>query len=243
MPSVPSSLLHVLRAAVALLPLVLLHTAPAAAIVDVDVTSCGQTIDSGTRGRLVGDLDCSAYPGTGYDGALVVLRGAQLDLAGFTLTVRSGAYGVVCGEPCGEGSIARCKSTCKVTGSGGSIVGAGVGIVAASLDVRDVTITGADTAIGSWRKLLVRRVTLVDNVAWGIFGAGPGLKPKIYDSSITNSGTGVNTGYGVVLKRSTVTGNAYGDLVTSRRPKLVDSTCGVSLGAPGGGSWGVCTAD
>lgn len=226
----------------ALLSVTLLSATRAAAAVDVDVTTCGQVVPSGARGRLTADLDCTGQPGSGYDGAVVLLRGARLDLAGFTLTVDQTRYGVVCGEPCGDEPLALCKSACKITGSGGSIVGAAVGIVAASTEVRDVTITGTVTAIASWRKILLRNATLVDNVAWGIFAAG--CKPKIYDSSITNSGTGVNSSYGVLLKGSAVTGNGYGDLVTSRRPKLVSSTCGTSSGAPPGtATWGVCTLD
>jgi hypothetical protein len=210
--------------------------------VEVEVTTCGQTVPHGARGYLAADLDCTGNPGGFFGGAIVLERGAQLDLRGFTLTGDAAGAGVVCGEPCGDQPLSICKSSCKIFGSGGAIVGTGLGIYGNSLDVHDVTITGCTTAIGSLRRLTLRHATISANAAWGILA--PSCKPKIYDSTITDSGSGVNSSYGVLLKHSNVTGNIYGDLVTSRRPKLVDSTCGTSAGAPpSGGTWGVCTLD
>lgn len=227
-------------AAIAFLSLGLVTSAFAGG--EVPVTACGQTVASGDRGYLTGDLDCTGDPGGFYGGAIVLQRGARLDLRGFTLTADPAGTGVVCGESCGDDQpYSICKGSCKLTGSGGVITGASVGVIGGSLDVRDVTITGCTTAIGPLRRLILRDSTLTANTAWGILGS---CKPKIIDSTITASGTGVNTGFGVVLKGSSVTGNVHGDLVTSRLPKLIDSTCETSKGAENGtASWGVCTLD
>jgi hypothetical protein len=65
----------------------------------------------------------------------------------------------------------------------------------------------------------------------------------------TNNGSpdfasGGLSGNRLVLRDSTVTGNAHFDVSGFKKPVLIDTTCGTSIGGPNpNGSWGVCSSD
>jgi hypothetical protein len=148
------------------------------------------------------------------------------------------------------------------------------------LTIRDGVVIHDGASVGialgqSNRVKLVLEDVTIDNNGGGAIADCSGLKLKGENVTITNNGTGICgdgiklknatiTGNGVAgifswtarvkLKDSTVTGNDAGgngfDIVTSKRPRLVDSTCGRSaqvapLATPDAGSpsWGVCTND
>jgi hypothetical protein len=59
-----------------------------------------------------------------------------------------------------------------------------------------------------------------------------------------NFSSGGMTGNRIVLHDSTVTGNAHFDVSAFKKPSLINTTCGTSIGGPGpNGSWGVCASD
>jgi hypothetical protein len=208
------------------------------------VTTCGSVVDNG---YLTGDLDC-----TGIEAPLFIRHHGSLDLGGFTLYAGKG--GVWCGNfvpmPSGgfEGNFGKCTISNGV--------------------IRDSTFSAING-----KKVIVKNVSILDSGDYGIqgFGGVPHSdRVEVIDSTIAGSATAGVIATGVVLKNSTVTGNAIGivarnaklrdssvaengtnpacttdcvDLRTTRRPRLKDSTCNRSQVVGGGGDWAVCTYD
>jgi hypothetical protein len=113
-----------------------------------------------------------------------------------------------------------------------------------SLTARNLTITN-NHDVSAVRRASIRGLTATANQGELVLHA---RSMALKDATITG-----NTGVGIIasrltLVRSTVTGNDTAgtgvDLVTSRAPHPVDSTCGRSeqFGLPGS-SWQVCTGD
>jgi hypothetical protein len=112
------------------------------------------------------------------------------------------------------------------------------------IDVNDALLT--DNWVGLYGfRLSGERVTTTG----GGYGAA-GVRARL--SEFTAHGAqhnGVQVDRTVVLRSSDVTGNNVGglgaDIVSGRRPRLVDTTCGTSqvFGEPPGTSWVVCQGD
>ncbi len=200
------------------------------------------------RVTLVNDLDCS--DSVSED---IVIDHGTLDLNGHTI-ITSG-WNVVC------------SGNCKVVGPG-TIMGAGSGIMGSeSLELKDVAITiSGGIGVAAAKKLKLDHVS----ISGAAFGALFGTSAKIVDSTITATIVGVTTegpgaqGGGpctkdsMILRRSSVTGTSgapcvgsdppanCADIITCRKPKLSQSTCGTSCQGNGGvpcQPWGVCTGD
>ena len=211
------------------------------------VTTCGQIVPRGAIGNLTGNLDCTGFDGT--PGAVMLSRGARLDLAGFTIT--GALFGVVCGE-LDHGLVLLGK--CRVVGAGGKIVDSeahgilAYGITAANLTIQDVGQQG----IAAHGTAKLTSVTVTNSGSEGLSLERGG---KIVASTITGSGeSGVLAGRRVTLVDSTVTGSGVdtmecagehcADLNTLRRPALKSSTCETSYRPDAFPfNWGVCSLD
>ena len=209
----------------------------------VDVTTCGQVVLGPGRAQLIGDLDCSAFPGVAL---WLTGRNARLFLNGFTLTgtkldvdLRATMY---CGGRCsivgpgvingGELGVIAVRSALvpnvlvpRVRVLDVTVVVAGAGIVAGSQNgvaiVKRSTITGGATGVVAYR-----RAVIVDSVITG---------NQIYGVSALDGR--------VVLRRSTVLGNGL-DVASESRPAIRgNSTCGTSVQPSTGLTWGVCDDD
>lgn len=233
----------------------LLSAVASAAPVPVPVTTCGQILEK--RGELVGDLDCSAFPGD----AVKLENRARLTLNGFTLTGPTPGI-----TPSAKPAI-RCAGRCRVEGPG-VITGLSSGVLAnlvvvGSRTVRPwVRVDGVEFAVGltainaggvaGTGRAIVKNC-LISGGSGAIIG---GYGARIVDSTVTgNSLFGARTDQrGVVLRRSTVTGNGFdancgsvavcGDVLSAKRPRVSrTSTCGTSLDLTALIPWGVCSGD
>jgi hypothetical protein len=116
-------------------------------------------------------------------------------------------------------------------------------ISAAVIRAEGLTVTGAGPTLYAViaDRLLGSAIAVTGNQAVGIQAR------KVKASSLTaiaNDGTGVDAGR-AVLGDSTLTGNGVVsgvDLRSARRPRVVNTVCGLSADAVGG-NWGVCTND
>jgi hypothetical protein len=219
----------------------------------VSITACGQTVPAGQAGVVEADLACPTDIGTF---AVRVEKQGSLDLAGHTLV--GGNAGV------------RCLDRCTVTSSGGpgtvrdsgtagiAVVSEGVGRLTVSNVILEnnefciltdflrgkvtgeqVTLTDCGLGIQA-RKILITGLT-----ASGTYTVAQARRTMLRDSTVSASTGTAFTGKAVTLTNSTVTGSASGvDLLTDRRPRLVNSTCEVSrkLSQPTE-TWGVCAND
>jgi len=193
---------------------------------------------------LVGDLDCSGD----LTPAISLEDGAQLDLAGFTLTG-------------GESTGVTCLGDCTIVGGGGTITGAqlaGVAAAFADVVVSDVSISGnGDSGIAAWLKgeVTATNVTTNDN-GWGGNGGG-GIEARVLvatgctatgnyrsgfygEKDVTVSGStssgnrrGVYGHRRIVVNNSTVTNNEHG-IYAYKRVEIAGS---VVTDNPSGGAW------
>jgi hypothetical protein len=224
---------------------------PAAA--QVSITACGQTVPAGETGVLEMDLTCDG--GSGTFGVAVENRGT-LDMAGHTLA--GGTTGVRCQSK-------RCAVT-SLTGTGTiqDMTSAAIAVVEdrGKLSVSNVDLDnnlmavlmnysggkltgGPLTIAGSGIAIQAGKIMLTGLTATGNYKVTQARKTMLEDSTITGSEDTAISGQKASLKSSSVTGSGSGiDLLTDRRPHLVDSTCGVSrnLSNPVE-TWGVCTDD
>lgn len=183
---------------------------------------------------------------------MTVAYKSKLDLRGFTITAST--HGVLCDNLRSE---AKRKAVCEVFG--GTITGAeqrGVGGI--KLYVHDLVATGNGVGIYHYGKQgRIEDVVVTDSVSDGIRIG----KAKIARATVTNNGGNgivdpLVRNASVVARDSTVTGNGVGafcaanpgdcfDVNSSRRPKLVNVTCGTSGGSSSFAppTWGVCTLD
>jgi hypothetical protein len=222
---------------------VLLATSPAFPMpVPVLVETCGQMVPAKAAAYLAADLDCSTFSGAA---AVELGKRASLDLGSFTLTTGE-LYGVTCRE-----------GRCAVRN--GTVTGAGyAGILGANVLVENVTVTMTGLFGVAVNGATVRGSVIAGSGTIGIYSSGTKKKIRIIDSTVNGHARfGVST-YKVELHNSTVDGNLQdpdcaagalcADLLTTRRPKLKDSSCGRSQSLPenpfpGCLGWCVCTDD
>ncbi len=236
----------------------------------IDIAFCGQEIPSGTTGTLVNDLAC----GTGGTGVVLHPK-ATLQLNGHTITGGTISVYVLPGKKIvieGPGEIAGAS---EVGVFAQNNVGRRIGVtIRNGVDIHDHGIVGIALGQGNRVKLDLDDVTLRNN-AGGPIADCTGVKLKGVDVVIADNGAGL-CGDGIKLQNATITGNGIAgifswkarvklldstvtgndaggngyDIVTSRRPKLVNTTCGRSaqvapLAQPDAGSpsWAVCAGD
>jgi len=249
------------RCAVMLASVVLFISTWGIAFAQVPVTECGQTVEGDAY--LAGDLDCTGFEGEPPSHAAIILlsRHGRLDLRGFTLT--GGIYSAVecvkrctpIHNRCGPYQIrpARCDVFDSV--GGGVITGARYGIGADSVRVRDVTVSNhVSDAIATNGRVMLHNVTLSgDNVGVDTEGL-----VRVYDSTITGNAEFGIVGGRIFLRDSRVTENGLiagcdphswqnrcADLYSPTEPRLNNSTCDTSTGAPGAPArdWDICSLD
>lgn len=233
-----------LAVAVALLSLACRSLAVASPQV-VPVTTCGQIVPRASIGSLAGNLDCTS---TDVTAAVVLNRGARLDLNGFTIS--GGTFGVLCGDLLASGGELLGK--CRVVGAGGTIASSEAhGIIARNVVATNLAIQSA----GQMGIYTTAKATLYDVTITGSGSSGVRCDrgAKIVGSTITgNDEHGILSERRALLIDSTVTGNGVGqscasmrcgDLYTARKPGLKNSTCEHSWRIPPVQSWGVCSLD
>lgn len=231
---------------------VVLATAMASPGQTVPITACGQTVPAGQTGVVEIDLACA--PGAGTFVVAVELRGT-LDLAGHTLA--GAATGVRCTNRCtvtstgGIGTIRDAESAgIAVVGERGRLELSNVSLEDNLMGVVSDFLTGKVSGsqvnlIGSGIGIQARKIRLTGLTATGNYRAVQARKTMLEDSVVATTGDTAISGRTAVLTNSSVTGSGSGiDLLTERRPRLVDSTCDVSrnLSNPTQ-TWGVCTND
>jgi len=125
----------------------------------------------------------------------------------------------------------------------------GVGVVA-TVRAESLTTNNNQHGIAVEHKVRGNNITANGNLQWGI-DAGRSMNGT--NVTVMNNGVvGIDTSTAgsdnlgrIVLRSSTVTGNPL-DLVSNHRPRLTDTTCGVSakqLDPEPGDSWFVCAND
>jgi hypothetical protein len=176
----------------------------AAGPAQIEVTTCGQQIPPGRTAFLSADLACPTFDGSV---GVALGNGGKLDLRGFTLT--GGDAAVTCGKITFVGPAGlppKGGGRCEVFGG---------------------TITGAryEAIVGS--NVVVRNVTIVDNLVYAVLAFH---KASVYDSHIGNSSNGVQANVRILLKNSSFA-NAF---VNSGRVVRLESSS-----VTGGGSFGV----
>lgn len=221
----------------------------------VSITACGQTVGPGESGVVENDLTCPVGVGTFV---VAVGNGGSLDLAGHALA--------------GARTGIRCERRCTISSTGtlglisDSETGVGAGIAAVSdggritisnvhLDNHSIALlTDFDTGKVYATDLTLtyngfgmqaRKIRVTNLTASANFTVAQAGKTTIEDSTVVASGGSAFTGRKVVLVNSSVTGSQSGiDLLTQRRPRVVNSTCEVSriLQNPTE-TWGVCAND
>jgi hypothetical protein len=200
-----------------------------------DVTTCGETVPAGDVGVLRADLvGCDYYAVELEDGATLQMNGHAI--------LGSIVYSIYCtGRRCtmvGPGEVANGGSA----RGQGSVLHDYIGHGRTVMTVSDLDIH--DNGLGIAGGLVyVSNVVVTRNRDGGIFA----YRFKATNAQvIDNGGYGIFAGRDIRLVDSTITGNDGNgqgiDLTARRRPHLIDSTCGKSLG-PSGGPFGVCTGD
>jgi hypothetical protein len=242
---------------VALVMLVLQRPAHA-----LDLATCGQVIAAGEVGVLRADL-------SGCDYGVALGDHAVLEMAGHSIAANN--LGVLCSAP-------RCTVRGPGDISGGQVGIWGYyptgNVEVSDVDIHDSNLSGIENArrarvtnvsvrrvgFGALNpeysagiyvdKLRGTNVTAADNAGYGVLG---GTSAKLTALTATGNGNAGIAGQGhTLLRDSVVTGNdGYErgiDLVAYRRPRVIDTTCGLSS-SPGptaeepGPPWGVCTGD
>ena len=223
---------------------------------EVAVTTCGQIVPKRTLGYLTGDLDCTGYDGgdpaivTDTDVPVTLGYKAKLDLRGFTL--KGGRYTVSCINIRSE---SKRHGVCEIFN--GTITGAWqASVLAGKAHVHDLTSTG--TGVGLYllgKKVLVENVVVTDNFADGMRLGNATLR----NATVTNNAGNGITGSKLKIYDSTITGSGTSDFCTSHpgdcfdinaektKPRVENVVCGTSgssssLGPPSG-TWGVCSLD
>lgn len=207
----------------------------------VDIDGCGQTVPPGETGVLTADL---AF----CDSAVLLEEGAKLQLNGHTISdsevgvdVRGRRFDVS-----GPGVIARNdygvsqgngrRKTCTLD----------------NIDFHDNEYTAVATLTA---KVIATNLTVTGNGAENGYGLAVEMLIGTNLTVTDNPGIGVAFRRSSRLINSTVIGNnstRWGvDILTSRRPRLIDTTCGKSAGKKPrppvfsvvGVPWGVCLND
>lgn len=222
-----------------LLAIVVLIVTTAAALAEVIVSSCGQSIPAGEVARLVGDLDCTS------SGVSLGDR-ATLDLAGFTMRGDSAAaaftHGVTCAASCtlkGPGSVegfagdglydGALQGAVRVIGAtiahnhfrGMEIPTAGVKLVNAAF------LGNAGEAVYTGARVSAANTYFVGN------GAGiSGLGVKVKDSTFLSNGVGVNAVGRSAVLRAQFAANGIGvqsaDQLTVKSSRFSNNSTGIN---------------
>jgi len=237
----------------------------------LEIFTCGQEVPTGGTGILIADIVC---PGTTGYGVLLgsrttlQLNGHSISGAGISVYVTGGKRIVIEGP----GELAGADQVGVFAPNNVGKIGVTMRDGVVMHDIRESAIALGQ---GNKVKLELDDVTIRDNAGSAVADCN-GLKLKATDFAVTNNGTGI-CGDAIKVKRGTITGNgvagifswtarvklidstvtgndtadnAY-DIETTKRPKLVNSSCDHSvqlpafpgLPAPGAPSWGVCTGD
>jgi hypothetical protein len=217
----------------------------------ISITTCGQTVPTGATGVVANDIACA------FDAPFVVTvaRRGRLDLAGFTLS--GGTTGVHCDQRCtvvstgGVGTIRDAAVGLSLAGTRTAAVLENLSfesndVVGLLADMQSSRIMGGEVNLsGNPLGMRAGRVRLYSVTASGNHTVFEVRHLRLDLSTIAN-----NTGYGVSallaqLRQSTVFGSGAGaDLFTQRRPRLLNSSCGVSrvVQSPTE-TWGICVND
>jgi len=190
-----------------------------------DVTSCSQTVPHGQTGMLTGDLDCHL---DSADSAILLDRGAKLNLNGFTVT--GGGHGL---------PAVQCNGPCKVNGPG-TITGGGSGILAlggpggSPVTAKNVSIsncTSGDGIVGS-------RIVVKGGSITGCFRDGVAAirSATIRDANISGNGRRGASGQLVSVRNSQILNNGAGGVAASRVLRATGSVI-TGNGAQCPGDW------
>lgn len=238
-------------------PLLLLSaTLASAAPPQVPISACGDTVPRKAVGYLTTDLDCTGFTGT--PGAVMVSKGAALELRGHTIT--GALFGVVCGELRPRPDLPPAlyvEGKCRIDGGGGSVLASEAhGILGLRTTVRNLTIDGAgQLGISGLGPTKLEHVTVTNSSKFGVSIDG---SVRLVDATVTGNHGGIGA-HSIRIFGSTATGNdidascsgslfqiACADLVARHRPAVRDTQCGLSS-APYDvrppHTWGVCTLD
>ena len=226
----------------------------------VDISTCGQIVDAGQVGEVVGDLDCTTVSGSP---AVTLEPGSTLHLNGHA--VAGGHLGVFTdpgkkGGPLirveGPGEIAGMTSCAiwtqnKLSVSDLDLHDNGCGIMTVSnypLTLEHVSITGIGGDGISFMDVLGNgrvegdEVTVTGNDGDGILTTD---KIRLVDAIVRdNGGVGLESIFKAIrVLRGTIVHNHDGDIVSFRRSKLFESTCTHSRDLRNGGTFDICTLD
>jgi hypothetical protein len=223
----------------------------------MDVTGCGQVVPPGATGILRNDLACPP------DVPSVTLgHGATLRMARHA--IRGGVW-LSCSrcKILGPGEISGAADCAIHTTTNPTPDDAGIAV--RDLDIHDNGLC----AIGVPGHVRLKRVRIARSQFGILFVQGmEGSDVDVRETSVgigcnaiaaCNEGspdclvrlrrlTAVDNGSGIfgcplALRDSHLEGNDFYDFLTPSPPRLVRTACERSQGAPGGGSWGVCTGD
>jgi hypothetical protein len=231
-----------------------------------DITECFQSVPAGETGRLMADLDCGEPPEPAPNVYLGI--GADLELNGHTIS--GGLFGVLNNA---SYVLSRITGPGTITNARGPGPDGGCGIQASSpMRIENVDIVDNDCGIQRIynHAMVLKDVSIADNTRNGLYSTLPGPgggKLRGTDVSVTgNGGVGIanagktllsgatvsdNVSAGLVMgeRRSRIIGSqlhgngAGGDIAANRAPRMVDSSCDVSIDLDDGGTLGICTND
>jgi hypothetical protein len=220
----------------------------------LDITACGAVVPANEIGILQADV-------SGCPVGVTLERNATLQMNGHA--IMGSDEGVRCHE-----------RRCIIVGPG-EIVGAGMGIAyndslsgtrSNRIYVNDVVVRESrDYGIHAFGRIIATNLSVRN--AMGGFGYGiyafdlRGTNVSVTDNperaieiarlvqvtglTVTGNGEGGLSATKIDLTDSVLTGNEDFDLLTPRRPRLTNTSCGRSAGRDGDMSisWGVCTDD
>jgi len=219
----------------------------------IDITACGAVVATGEIGVLQADV-------SGCPDGVTLEADATVQLNGHTIMAS-------------EAGVRCLDHWCRITGPG-EIVGARYGIAhhdglhETKLYIDDVDVHGSgDYGIHTFARivatnLVVRNADAMLGFGYGIYGADlRGTNVSVTDNpergieiarsvrvtglTVTGNGEGGVEAKNIRLTDSVVTGNEDFDLRSPHRPRLENTTCGLSSGRYRDFSvpWGVCTDD
>ncbi|MCX5737465.1 MAG: hypothetical protein NTZ61_03020 [Proteobacteria bacterium] len=204
-------------------------------------------------GVVAGDLTCATGAGTFVVG--VEDRGT-LDLAGHTLT--GAATGVRCASRCTVTSTVGTGTIRNAETAGIAVVGRRGRVELSNLSLEDNPSAGVLTDFltgkvrgtqvnltGSGIGIQASQIRLVGLSATGNYRVVQARKAILQDSTIAASADTAISGHKAILTNSSVTGSGSGiDLLTEWRPRVTNSTCGVSRKLSNDTqTWSVCAND
>jgi len=241
-----------------------------------DIASCGTTVASLDTGRLVADLDCTGSSGVQLsDRSTLDMNGHSITGGTFAAACMGSCTVVGPGDMRGATGYALTSAPGRVTVSNVHFEDNALHIDCplSRVALTDVTTSNGGTLGGSFAiragKLLAQRVVVTGDLGAGIL-ASKGITGSdvttsnngdvgisslhsiklVRLTSTDNVGAGLYAGARVRLQDSQVTGNIHppagADIITRRRPRLLNTTCGNSMSVVGtqyGPPWGVCTSD